>query len=370
MKKKFCFLLLNFLYIIFISCNKQNSQNNSQFTASSIVRNINNIEIIVDPNVEMMMILGRLAGASSLEANPISFSYMNELDEYFKAYKYETAVNMIQKNNLSFDRVPEFGMYLNEDDSGFILDIKDKKFIVHDPFLSHVPAKKVPYYALNNFREAVREFRKNSNFDLFFHNNYECYESMINRNINLLKDAKIDEWLKSFYGLSTKEKFFLHLTYIDGNYGIDLTNSRGKKETHAVVLGSCNRETFLFLCAHEFSHPHTAEIVEQLYSNLKIKNKYDNYYLKDALFYNTSGYGSGFSILNEIINQACANKYLQKEFPDDVMNRYMDELQNKSRYLNIKLITNFLDNYENNRKKYKTMKDFLPELEKFIEGLE
>ena len=260
-------------------------------------------------------------------------------------------------------------MYLNEDDSGFILDIKDKKFIVHDPFLSLIPAKKVSYYALSDFREAVREFRKDSNFDSFFSSNYECYENMIDRNINFLRDAKIDEWLKSFYGLSKKEKFFLHLTYIDGNYGIDLTNSKGKKETHAVILGSCNRETFLFLCAHEFSHPHTGEIVEKLYSNLKIKNKYDNYYSKDAVFYNTSGYGSGFSILNEIINQACANKYLEKIFSDEEMNQYMDYLQNDRRYVNISSITAFLDNYENNRKKYKTLDDFIPELEKFIEGL-
>ena len=33
-------------------------------------------------------------------------------------------------------------------------------------------------------------------------------------------------------------------------------------------------------------------------------------------------------------------------------------------------IAEFLDNYENNRKKYKTLDDFIPELEKFIEGLE
>ena len=33
-------------------------------------------------------------------------------------------------------------------------------------------------------------------------------------------------------------------------------------------------------------------------------------------------------------------------------------------------IAKFLDNYENNRKKYKTLDDFIPELEKFIEGLE
>ena len=92
-------------------------------------------------------------------------------------------------------------------------------------------------------------------------------------------------------------------------------------------------------------------------------------YSKDAVFYNTSGYGSGFSILNEIINQACANKYLEKIFSDEEMNQYMDYLQNDRRYVNISSITAFLDNCENNRKKYKTLDDFIPELEKFIEGL-
>ena len=91
MKLSKVYIVLIFLSFIFSSCK---SKNDSPFTAKPVAMEIGKIKVVVDPNVEMMMILGRLAGTSSLEANPLAFSYMKELGDYFNEYKYEDAVNM------------------------------------------------------------------------------------------------------------------------------------------------------------------------------------------------------------------------------------------------------------------------------------
>ena len=87
--------------------------------------------------------------------------------------------------------------------------------------------------------------------------------------------------------------------------------------------------------------------------------------------YLQNGYNSGMTVLNENINQACANKYIEKVFPESVMKAYSEwEISENRKMIYVPQIAEFLDNYQNNRDKYKTLEDFIPELEKFILTLE
>ena len=103
-----------------------------------------------------------------------------------------------------------------------------------------------------------------------------------------------------------------------------------------------------------------------MYKNEKIKSIFDEQYFKYSPFYDANNYSSGKWILNETINQACANKFIANNVPDYVYNYYQEILIKEMKYVNITEITDFLDNYENNRKKFKTLDDFYPELEEFL----
>ena len=58
MKKKIIQIILYSILCVFVSCKGKESQN--QFEAKPIVKTVGKIDVMVDPNVEMMMILGRL----------------------------------------------------------------------------------------------------------------------------------------------------------------------------------------------------------------------------------------------------------------------------------------------------------------------
>ena len=80
MKKKYLFFLFNLL-ILFVSCKNNKSYS---FEAKVIKKEVDNIQIMVDPNVELMMILGRLAGLTPYaKGTVIQNEYLDKVDEYF-----------------------------------------------------------------------------------------------------------------------------------------------------------------------------------------------------------------------------------------------------------------------------------------------
>ena len=158
------YLLVLFLISIFLTgCATKNSINSDyEFKAQPVIKSVGNIEVIIDPNVEMMNILGRLANLIPFKKNDVEISnYTNDVDEYFSEFNSCSAVNTLKNYNVCYQRVPEFGMYLNSDDSDFVHDINNPRFIV-----SHVRANQVGYYS-KTFISQVKDFRIKSDFDSF-----------------------------------------------------------------------------------------------------------------------------------------------------------------------------------------------------------
>ncbi|MBQ8211328.1 MAG: DUF4932 domain-containing protein, partial [Treponema sp.] len=100
------------------------------------------------------------------------------------------------------------------------------------------------------------------------------------------------------------------------------------------------------------------------------KTKFDNLFYANTQFYTMNGYSSGFYVLNETINQSCANKFWENLLPKEDI-EYLNKITvENQKMMYVPQIAEFLDNYQNNRGKYKTLEDFIPELEKFILTLE
>ena len=88
----------------------------------------------------------------------------------------------------------------------------------------------------------------------------------------ILLKAKLDVWIEDFYGKEIEDNIKLYLTHVGGNFGITFTSPDGKKIPHSVIMANEkeNEAGFLYLLSHEFSHPMTKEIVEELHKNEKI----------------------------------------------------------------------------------------------------
>ena len=92
MKNCFIQIILFSILCVFVSCKSKEVK--CQFTAKPIVKTVGKIDIMVDPNVEMMMILGRLGNIVpySGEKSAYSHPYLDRVDEYFAPYKEDVAI--------------------------------------------------------------------------------------------------------------------------------------------------------------------------------------------------------------------------------------------------------------------------------------
>ena len=369
MKLSKVYIVLIFLSLIFSSCK---SKNDSPFSAKPVEMETGKIKVVIDPNVEMMMILGRLSGAEMYSrSNDLSIPYINELDEYFEDYKDDPAVEMIRTYNSQPTLLLEYGYDLNESITGYKMSLDDKNFcMVYQDFSK----KKIILYSEKSNLEKIRQFRINTRFDDFFNSHKEEYERQVKNAVDFIKECNLENWLQDFYGTTIKDSNCMFISYLGngGNFGMAFRNPKGRDVPHVLISsGVFDKNIILLLLAHEFSHPRTEFITELLYKNKKIKSIFDALYKKHSTWFHSHYYTSGYWVLNETINQACANKFLEKNLSKEMMDEInQKEIIEYQKMIYTPQIAEFLDNYENNRKKYKTLDDFVPELEKFIETLE
>lgn len=364
MKRKiyFCF----FSILLFISCSHKKNNNSNFAVTTPIIKTVGNIDVIVDPNLELMMILARLGQLTPYykgfrEEN----DYINEIDKYFGKFDLEPAVSLVGRSGLVYEKLPEFAMYMNEDSTGFKMELNNKHFITNLG-----PAYKYPFYALKSNMDAIRDFRIKTNFDQIFQEHKPFYEKMIDEKISIILEGSFDEWYKSFYGVKEKHNKCIYISYLSGaNYGIEYKTSKGEIIPRSVILASFTGKSFIDLLSHELSHPMTRNVVLKLYNNETIKTFFDNQYKQNALyshFVEKEGLKTGLSLLDETVNQACANKYLETVFSESEMKIINDYNVFEKRLSYMLVISDFLNVYENNRKKYKNFEAFYPELEKHI----
>lgn len=354
MKKRFLPMIMVLSVLMFLSsCTK--------FKAKAIKETVGTIDVIVDPNVELMMIIAHLGNAYGYDYIPTN-DYLNDVDEWFAPYVTDEITVFSQV--LAYQRAPEFGMYLNKNNNGFLIDSYNTNFTK-----SYTPEEIRNVYSKKNLK-LISKFRTESKFDEFFINHYDVYTKMIDDKIAELKKLEIDKWLDDFYNKPLKENVCLHLTYVSGNYGISFLKKDGTSIPHAVVLGNYSDANFTFLVAHEFSHPFTGDIVEKLYEDEGVKKVFDDLFSKYSETYTNNAYPSGFWVLNETFNQSCSYIFDEKVMTDDELQVCYEWTDNGEKFIYCSQIVEFLYNYENNRSKYKTLDDFIPELKGFLASLE
>ena len=368
---KNCFIQIILFSFLCVCTSCKNKESKIEFSAKPIVKTVGKIDVMVDPNVEMMMILGRLSGASPFNFvnNLLKSPYIDDVDSYFLPYKQELAVSMTRKTNMSYNSIPEFGMYMNKNNSGFVMDVNNENFVV---LPNNQPAKKIYYYAGKDYINEIRNFREKSNFDTFFINNIQFYENQIYLIEQTLSKYEFSNWLEDFYGKKLKRNIKLHVTSLTGggNFGLSIKDSKGRETLNSEIAEFRNEESFLHLISHEFSHPRTITVAEKLYMNEEIRAIFGRHFAANHSTYIQNGYQNAFNIFIETINQACANKFWEKILSEKQKNILNNEINNVLKLTYVPQIAEFLDNYQNNRDKYKTLEDFIPELEEFILTLE
>lgn len=376
--KRFIRILL--LMLILIVTNLTGCYNISKETHKTdnnliICKEHNDVNIIVNRNIELISVIAYLSDYSkwSREMIELDTTYKSDVEEYFSKYKKHKVVKLFDKLSLaglSYHTVPELMLYYNSQFN----QIGDIKF--NEELIDIIGGKEL----LDKFINQIKEFYTVTEFQQFYDDHQDFYKSIIDETIEVLGNQNFVKELQDFYGIEQNSyNIVLGSLFNGGGYGPRVKVENNKYDIYSIIGPQSTNDkgqtifgtfdSLKHLQRHEFSHSFVNYLTEEVYDDLV--NRYSSLFNPIKEVMTSMAYGTWDSCLNEHIVEAVTTKMTirdNKIVGEDNLNI---QLYIK-KFIYIEHIINKLDKYQNNRDKYKTFKDFYPEilksLNKFIDN--
>lgn len=338
-------------------------------SASDIVANQSEIRVEIDPRIELMSVIFRLAG--NIEYNQCqSLVVEKRVKEYFNKHRNHPAVQKAKelrmKDHIGFDAVMNLAVHVNDINSCEML-------LPLHPRPSTLDSRwKVD--ELDEFLSDCRNFVLDTKFEDYLLLNKKYYDKSCAR-LQKLVDEKIKlDWFNDTFGNSSSVNFNLALSVLNGysNYASRIyLNDR--KQVYC-ILGANNIEWFgnglpkfeqkdVSLVVHEFCHSFCNPIVDKNIDDLSsFGQKFYNKYRKEM---KQQAYANWRTMMRESLVRAFEVRYA--DFIDgENQARKVIHYQESRGFVWTGDLSKVLELYENQRDKYSSFEDYFPEIIRFF----
>ena len=346
---------------------------------------VGKITIEVDPRVELISIVFRLAGNPEFNDGTLK-QYAKAIERHFGDFDNHAAVKMAaQLRNtrlMSCDGPMSLAVHI---DGNYRL----RKTIEEWPSTLDYRWEKQETV---EFLEELRKFAAETKFNEFFKAQGPIYEQGIRSCEKVMgqhevaKDqsglvfvkfltADLGEWLSDFFGVKETGDLRLVLGFVNGfaNYGARFTADR-ISEKYAIVgmrpFDPANTVIFLpqqiVLVAHEFCHSFTNPVVDKYMDRLQPAG--EKLFAAHGAAMRMKGYQKWDSVMYETAVRACVASFLRESIADLRFLDYYLKGEVKHGFIWIEDAGNFLKKYEGNRDKYPTFESFFPEFVGFLDA--
>lgn len=287
-----------------------------------------------------------------------SRDYMEEPVEVFNDYKAHSFIKLLSlmiKNGYSYDAIPTSLYYFDEN---FRLR-EDIEF--DDDKLRRAGGKE----NLVDFINQLKAFRMESDFDSYFRENKEMYLDIMKQGQDMVEAYKVAETIEGFYGKPLQNATITVTPFTTNAYGPSIVRKDGSLEMIPTLHVHDNKEDFLSLLVHEFSHAYVNPLTSE---HLDIVNETKDLYepIEESMI--KHAYPDWEVTVNEHIvraNTAIMMKNILGE------RAYKNELiRNRDRgFKYIDDVVESISYYTENRDVYPTFEDYYPEIMKVFEDL-
>jgi Domain of unknown function (DUF4932) len=323
----------------------------------------------VDDRIELTSIICRLAGYEEYNNNQFK-KYADDVDVYFQKYKnhplIEFAKNLYRTKGVSFDAIPGLATRLNPAPL-FTPRVNLGNSDLDTRWGTEDAAK---------YAELLQQFYKETKCKFFFETHASLYRIAEQRMKRVLKKINF-KWYKDFYGEQPDGKFNLFIGLLNGgsNYNSTVPIGNNKEDLFAII-GTWKTdkqglplydESFLPTVIHEFGHSFNNRLVitnmDKMLPNAEIVFRHVENDLRNQ------GYGSAKTMLIESLLRACVIKYLHKNPTKGIDVKLETGLNESAGFLWTENLGKLLSEYESERKKYPTLKSFMPRIVDFFNNL-
>ena len=329
------------------------------------------LEQEVDRRVELVCIAARLAGIKGFTegSNPW---YSAAISGHFGRFNKHPLVHYLKDQKSTLDEaaweIPAVAVHLSQPPT--------LKPLMAYGNLANVDGWESRELFNAKFVGLLQQFYRDTNAERFFLNQATYYQ-LVTEEYRKKAVLLNRSWLERFFGLETKEEYFaiFGLNIAGGaymrvnfanNYRHTVTIFDAPSVDPRGIPNNLAEEIFPRQMLHEYIHGFTNQLVDR---NLTLLQSSSETMLRNPrvlkLVENTF-YGNWQYLLYESLVRACTLKYIRanpgigKDFEKEIAN------QEKAGFLWIRGLVKELDRYEANRTKYRSLKDFMPELVAFF----
>ncbi len=327
--------------------------------------NAGNISIEVDPRVELISIVFRLAGNPEFNDGTLR-PYVKAIEKHFGDFHNHKAVKMAaelrNKRSMSCDGPMSLAVHIDHD---FRLRETSEEW---PSTLDYRWEKQ----ETAEFLEKLRHFAAETKFDEFFKAQSGIYETGMRSCKDMMTPLNLGDWLSDFFGVRDYGDLKLVLGFVNGfsNYGVRFTSDRTSEKYAIVGMRPFDpANTIIFrpmqvgTTVHEFCHSFANPVVKKHMEQLQQTG--EKLFVAHGPVMRMRGYQKWESLMYETAVRACVMSFVRQKFEPMYLGYFLRD-ENNTGFVWIEETGNFLKNYENNRIKYPTFESFFPELVKFL----
>ncbi len=188
--------------------------------------------VVVDPRVELMSIIFRLAGNPEYCQGKVA-SYTQDVEKHFGEFRTHPAVKLAQKlrkeHGVSYDACMSMAVHLTDTE-------KCDERVPFDPRPENLDARWSAEGA-REFLAAARQFVEDTRFNDFFNDHRSLYETTQARMEEFLDKNAHPEWFDEYFGSRPGASFTLALAMLNGGncYGARCRAVDGREELYSII---------------------------------------------------------------------------------------------------------------------------------------
>jgi hypothetical protein len=329
------------------------------------------LRVVVDPRVELMSLIFRLAGNREYNMARVK-SYAEDADKQFGTFRDHAVVKLARElhrtRGVSYDAVMSMAVHLTDAEH---LKLK----VPLQPWPEGLD-KRWTAPEVSNFLAAAQQFVKDSSFSGFVEQHRRLYQTAVERMQTLMDQKAHLEWFDAYFGQRPQAGFTIALGLLNGGgcYGPHFRAADGHEELYC-ILGVWQTDTqglpdfttdTLGTVVHEFCHSYANPIIARHQAELNASG--EALFALVAAQMRAQAYASAHTMLCESLVRASTVRYLRQYQGEEAAQVAIQAEQRKG-FRWMQGMSDLLEDYETHRKQYPTLEDFSPRLVAFFAGL-
>ncbi len=324
--------------------------------------------VSVDPRVELMSILFRLAGNGEYNQGRVPF-YVRDVESHFGRFRDHPAVKrakeLRQTRGVSFNAPMGLAVHVTD-----AVTLQER--IPLSPLPDSMDSRWIPESA-KEFLVLARQFVADTDFKGFFDKHEPLYQGAVQRMQETLDKYGHLEWFDSFFGPRKGADFLVILGMLNGgpSYGAHLKRPDGQEDLYSVtgvwMVDTQGQPTVppdvVPTVVHEFTHSYTNALVDQFAKELQGPGEKIFPYVASEM--RKQAYPDWKFMMYESLNRACGLRYILATEGPAVVQKALAYENSRSFYW-VGELAEVLGEYDTQPKKYSDLAQFFPRIIAFF----